>query len=65
MKNRMIRFLKRTLWIFLVIILVIFAFVALAFGVTLLENGNWFGLIMLPIIAIIISCIISIAYWAS
>ena len=65
MKNRMIRFLKRTLWIFLVIILVIFAFVALAFGVTLLENGNWFGLIMLPIIAIIISGIISIAEWAS
>ena len=61
----MIRFLKRTLWIFLVIILVIFAFVALAFGVTLLENGNWFGLIMLPIIAIIISGIISIAEWAS
>ena len=65
MKNNMIRFLKRTLWIFLVIILVIFAFVALAFGVTLLENGNWFGLIMLPIIAIIISGIISIAEWAS
>ena len=65
MKNRMIRFLKRTLWIFLVIILVILAFATLAFGVTLLENGNWFGLIMLPIIAIIISCIISIAYWAS
>ena len=65
MKNRMIRFLKRTLWIFLVIILVTFAFAALAFGVTLLENGNWLGLIMLPIIAIIISCIISIAYWAS
>ena len=61
----MIRFLKRTLWIFLVIILVILAFATLAFGVTLLENGNWFGLIMLPIIAIIISCIISIAYWAS
>ena len=65
MKNRTIRFLKRTLWIFLVIILVILAFATLAFGVTLLENGNWFGLIMLPIIAIIISCIISIAYWAS
>lgn len=65
MKNNMIRFLKRTLWIFLVIILVILAFATLAFGVTLLENGNWFGLIMLPIIAIIISCIISIAYWAS
>ena len=65
MKNRIIRFLKRTLWIFLVIILVTLAFVTLAFGVTLLENGNWFGLIMLPIIAIIISCIISIAYWAS
>ena len=65
MKNRMIRFLKRTLWIFLVIILVILAFATLAFGVTLLENGNWFGLIMLPIIAIIISGIISIAYWAS
>ena len=65
MKNSMIRFLKRTLWIFLVIILVILAFATLAFGVTLLENGNWFGLIMLPIIAIIISCIISIAYWAS
>ena len=65
MKNRMIRFLKRTLWIFLVIILVTLAFATLAFGVTLLENGNWFGLIMLPIIAIIISGIISIAYWAS
>ena len=65
MKNSMIRFLKRTLWIFLVIILVILAFATLAFGVTLLENGNWFGLIMLPIIAIIISGIISIAYWAS
>ena len=65
MKNRMIRFLKRTLWIFLVIILVILAFATLAFGVTLLENGNWFGLIMLPIIAIIISGIISIAEWAS
>ena len=65
MKNNITRFLKRTLWIFLVIILVILAFVTLAFGVTLLENGNWFGLIMLPIIAIIISCIISIAYWAS
>lgn len=65
MKNRMIRFLKRTLWIFLVIILVTLAFVTLAVGVTLLENGNWFGLIMLPIIAIIISGIISIAYWAS
>ena len=61
----MIRFLKRTLWIFLVIILVILAFATLAFGVTLLENGNWFGLIMLPIIAIIISGIISIAEWAS
>ena len=65
MKNSMIRFLKRTLWIFLVIILVTLAFATLAFGVTLLENGNWFGLIMLPIIAIIISGIISIAYWAS
>lgn len=65
MKNNMIRFLKRTLWIFLVIILVTLAFVALAFGVTLLENGNWLGLIMLPIIAIIISGIISIAEWAS
>ena len=65
MKNSMIRFLKRTLWIFLVIILVILVFVTLAFGVTLLESGNWLGLIMLPIIAIIISCIISIAYWAS
>ena len=65
MKNTMIRFLKRTLWIFLVIILVILAFATLAFGVTLLENGNWFGLIMLPIIAIIISGIISIAEWAS
>ena len=65
MKNSMIRFLKRTLWIFLVIILVILAFATLAFGVTLLENGNWFGLIMLPIIAIIISGIISIAEWAS
>ena len=65
MKNSMIRFLKRTLWIFLVIILVILAFATLAFGVTLLENGNWFGLIMLPIIAIIISGIISIAYWVS
>ena len=65
MKNSMIRFLKHTLWIFLVIILVTLAFATLAFGVTLLENGNWFGLIMLPIIAIIISCIISIAYWAS
>ena len=65
MKNNIIRFLKRTLWIFLVIILVTFAFATLAFGVTLLENGNWFGLIMLPIIAIIISGIISIAYWAS
>ena len=65
MKNRMIRFLKRTLWIFLVIILVTLAFATLAFGVTLLENGNWFGLIMLPIIAIIISGIISIAYWVS
>ena len=65
MKNRMIRFLKRTLWIFLVIILVTLAFTTLAFGVTLLENGNWFGLIMLPIIAIIISGIISIAEWVS
>ena len=65
MKNSMIRFLKRTLWIFLVIILVILAFATLAFGVTLLENGNWFGLIMLPIIAIIISGILSIAEWAS
>ena len=65
MKNSMIRFLKRTLWIFLVIILVTLAFATLAFGVTLLENGNWFGLIMLPIIAIIISGIISIAEWAS
>lgn len=65
MKNNIIRFLKRTLWIFLVIILVIFAFVTLAFGVALLENGNWLGLIMLPIIAIIISGIISIAEWAS
>lgn len=65
MKNRMIRFLKRTLWIFLVIILVTLTFATLAFGVTLLENGNWFGLIMLPIIAIIISGIISIAEWAS
>ena len=65
MKNSMIRFLKRTLWIFLVIILVILAFATLAFGVTLLENGNWFGLIMLPIIAIIISGIISIAEWES
>ena len=65
MKNNITRFLKRTLWIFLVIILVILAFVTLAFGVTLLENGNWLGLIMLPIIAIIISCTISIAYWAS
>ena len=65
MKNNITRFLKRTLWIFLVIILVILAFATLAFGVTLLENGNWFGLIMLPIIAIIISGIISIAEWAS
>ena len=65
MKNNITRFLKRTLWIFLVIILVIFTFVTLAFGVTLLENGNWLGLIMLPIIAIIISGIISIAYWVS
>ena len=65
MKNRMIRFLKRTLWIFLVIILVTLAFATLASGVTLLENGNWFGLIILPIIAIIISGIISIAYWVS
>jgi hypothetical protein len=40
MKNSMIRFLKRTLWIFLVIILATLAFVTLAFGVTLLENGN-------------------------
>ena len=65
MKNNITRFLKRTLWIFLVIILVILAFVTLAFGVTLLENGNWLGLIMLPIITIIISGIISIAEWAS
>lgn len=65
MKNNMIRFLKRTLWIFLVIILVILAFATLAFCVTLLENGNLFGLITLPIIAIIISGIISIAEWAS
>lgn len=65
MKNKMIRFLKRTLWIFLVMILVTLAFTALAFGVTLLENGNLLGLIMLPIIAIIISGIISVAYWAS
>lgn len=65
MKNNITRFLKRTLWIFLVIILVIFAFATLAFGVTLLENGNWLGLIMLPIITIIISGIISIAEWAS
>ena len=65
MKNSIIRFLKRTLWIFLVIILVILAFVTLAFGVTLFENGNWLGLIMLPIIAIIISGIISIAEWVS
>lgn len=65
MKNNITRFLKRTLWIFLVIILVILAFVTLAFGVTLLENGNWLGLIMLPIIAIIISSIISIAEWVS
>ena len=65
MKNNITRFLKRTLWIFLVIILVILAFVTLAFGVTLLENSNWLGLIMLPIIAIIISGIISIAEWAS
>lgn len=65
MKNNMIRFLKRALWIFLVIISVIFVFATLAFGVTLLENGNWLGLIMLPIIAIIISGIISIAYWVS
>ena len=65
MKNNITRFLKRTLWIFLVIILVILAFVTLAFGVTLLENSNWLGLIMLPIIAIIISGIISIAYWVS
>lgn len=65
MKNRIIRFLKRALWIFLVIILGTLAFVTLAFGVTLLANGNWLGLIMLPIIAIIISGIISIAYWES
>ena len=65
MKNNIIKFLKRTLWIFLVIILVILVFATLAFCVTLLENGNWFGLITLPIIAIIISGIISIAYWAS
>lgn len=65
MKNNMVRFLKRALWIFLVIILVTLAFVTLAFGVTLLENGNWLGLIMLPIIAIIIYSIISIAYWVS
>ena len=65
MKNRMIRFLKRTLWIFLVIILVVLTAATLVFGVTLLENGNWFGLIMLPIIAIIISGIISIADWVS
>ena len=65
MKNNMIRFLKRTLWIFLGIILVTLAFVTLVFGVTLFENGNWLGLIMLPIISIIISGIISIAYWAS
>ena len=65
MKNRIIRFLKRTLWIFLVIILATLAFVTLAFGVTLLENGNWLGLIIIPIIAIIISGIISIAEWAS
>ena len=65
MKNNITRFLKRTLGIFLVIILAILALVTLAFGVTLLENGNWFGLIMLPIIAIIISGIISIAEWAS
>lgn len=65
MKNNIIRFLKRTLWIFLVIILVTLAFATLAFGVTLLENENWLGLIMLPIIAIIISGIISIAEWAS
>ena len=65
MKNNITRFLKCTLWIFLVIILVILAFVTLAFGVTLLENSNWLGLIMLPIIAIIISGIISIAEWVS
>ena len=65
MKNNIIRFLKRTLWIFLVIILVILAFVTLAFGVTLLENGNCLGCIMLPIIAIIISGIIFIAEWVS
>lgn len=64
MKNRIIGFLKRTLWIFLVIILVTFAFTALVFGVTLIENGNWLGLIIIPIIAIIISGIISIAEWA-
>lgn len=65
MKNNMIRFLKRALWIFLVIILVIFVFATLAFCVTLLENGNCLGLITLPIIAIIISGIISIAERAS
>lgn len=65
MKNNIIRFLKRTLWIFLVIILVPLVFATLAFGVTLLENGNWLGLIVLPIIAIIISGIISIAEWES
>lgn len=65
MKNRMIRFLKRTLWIFLVIILTVLVFVTLAFGVTLIENDNWLGLIVLPIIAIIISGIISIADWAT
>lgn len=37
MKNNMIRFLKRTLWIFLGIILVTLAFVTLVFGVTLFE----------------------------
>lgn len=65
MKNNITRFLKRTLGIFFVIILVILVFATFAFCVTLLENGNWLGLIMLPIIAIIISGIISIAYWAS
>ncbi len=65
MKNSMIRFLKRILWIFLIIILVTLVFAVLVFGVTLLENGNWLGLIMLPIIAIIISGIIFIAEWAT
>lgn len=65
MKNNIIRFLKRTLWIFLVIILVPLVFATLAFGVTLLKNGNCLGLITLPIIAIIISGIISIAERAS